>query len=681
MRRYRGRPLLAAVAAACCLFWPAIAPAGPLTLEETVSLKRVAAVKMSPDGERIAYTLSVPRQVYVDDDGEAWTELHVIDADGQSRPYVSGQVQVKAFAWSADGESLYFTAKRDPDADFVSLWEIPADGGEARQRYVHVSDVGEIYPSPDGEVLAFIGADAPPARKEDLAEKGFRAVVYEESLPVRRVWLLDLEAGTAEAQDLPGSASRLAWSPDGQRYAVALAPTPLVDDSYTSRDIYVVDVSSGQVRARLGSVGKLGEFAWSPDGGRIAYVGSEDIHDPREGRVFVVAADGGERLELLPGYPGHVKDVGWESDDVVRYMGHRGLWSEYGTVSASRPAEAGQAPDSGPILRSMDGVAGKAGAVFVADTPAHPPEVYALAGNRLERLTDSNPWLAERTLGRQETFSYAARDGLEIEAVLIRPLQEKGRHPLIVFVHGGPEAHYSNGWKSNYSRPAHTMAAQGYAIVYPNYRGSTGRGVKFSKMGQNDYAEEEFNDLVDAKNAVVEMGLADPERVGISGGSYGGYASMWAASALTEHFAAAVAFVGISNQISKFGTGDIPWEMYYVHSRQWPWDDWMWMLERSPVYHAGKTETPLLIMAGDKDPRVHPSQSLEMYRNVKLRTDTPVRLVWYPDEVHGNKRTAAQLDYAMRFERWMNHFVKDQGKELPPWELDHAARLEAAEQE
>ena len=120
----------------------------------------------------------------------------------------------------------------------------------------------------------------------------------------------------------------------------------------------------------------------------------------------------------------------------------------------------------------------------------------------------------------------------------------------------------------------------------------------------------EFNDLVDAKQHLVAAGLVDSERTGISGGSYGGYASMWAASALTEHFAAAVAFfVGISNQLSKFGTRNIPREMYNVHSRAWPWENWMWMLERSPVFHADKTRTPLLIMAGDKDPRVHPSHS------------------------------------------------------------------------
>lgn len=675
--------LTVAVLALAGLLTGAAAAAEPLSLEETVALKRVSAAEMSPTGSAIAYTLSVPREPYVDEDGEAWSELHVISGDGPDaapRPFVTGEVQVKDFAWAADGESIFFTARRDPEADFVSLWEIALEGGEAVERHVHVNNIGSIHPSPDGETLAFIAADAPPEREEDLAEKGFRAIVYEESVPVQRVWMLDLAKDTAVPQELPGSASDLRWAPDGRRYAVALAPTPLVDDSYTSRDVYIVDAKAGEageVRAELGSVGKLGEFAWSPDGERIAYIGSEDIHDPREGRLFVVPADGGERVELLPEYPGHVRQVGWEAADRLRYVGHRGLWSEYGTVAADEPRASGPAPDSGPILRTMHGISGEEGAVFVADTPAHPPEVYRMTDDGPRRLTDSNPWLAERTLGRQETMTYEARDGLEIEAVLIRPLEESGRHPLIVFAHGGPESHYSNGWMSDYSKPAHTMAARGYAIVYPNYRGSTGRGVEFSKMGQQDYAEEEFNDLVDAKDAVVGMGLADAQRVGISGGSYGGYASMWAASALTEHFAGAVAFVGISNQVSKFGTGDIPWEMYYVHSRQWPWEDWMWMLERSPVYHADKTRTPLLIMAGDKDPRVHPGQSLEMYRHVRLRTDTPVRLVWYPEEVHGNRRTAAQLDYAMRFERWMNHFVKDRGEELPSWQLDHASRLEA----
>ncbi|MGI9233168.1 MAG: alpha/beta hydrolase family protein, partial [Woeseiaceae bacterium] len=318
----------------------------------------------------------------------------------------------------------------------------------------------------------------------------------------------------------------------------------------------------------------------------------------------------------------------------------------------------------------------------VADTSQHPTEVYLLRdGSEPQRLTNSNPLLGERKLAKQEAISYTARDGVELEAILIHPFNKKrGGNPLVVFAHGGPESHYSNGWMSSYSQPAHALAAEGYAVVYPNYRGSTGRGVYFSKLGQNDYAEEEFNDLVDAKAHLVDEGVADTDRVGISGGSYGGYASMWSASALTEEYAAAVAFVGISNQVSKFGTGDIPYEMYNVHSRAWPWEDWLWMLKRSPVYHAEKTKTPLLIMHGDQDPRVHPSQSLEMYRHVKLRTDTPVRLVFYPGEQHGNRNTAARYDYSLRFKRWMDHYLKGPGGEPPPYEIDHAAKLKEDEE-
>jgi dipeptidyl aminopeptidase/acylaminoacyl peptidase len=218
-------------------------------------------------------------------------------------------------------------------------------------------------------------------------------------------------------------------------------------------------------------------------------------------------------------------------------------------------------------------------------------------------------------------------------------------------------------------------------VAFPNYRGSTGRGVEFSKLGQHGYAAAEFDDIVDLKQHLVDAGLADVDRTGITGGSYGGFASMWAASALTEHFAASVAFVGISDQISKFGTTDIPNEMYNVHARAWPWEDWMWMLERSPIYHADKVRTPLLIMHGDRDPRVHPSQSLEMYRHVKVRTDTPVRLVYYPGEGHGNRNTAARFDYGLRLERWMKHYLRGPGGEPPPHEVDHASRLEAAGEE
>ena len=653
------------------------AEATPLTLEDVNSLKQVVTARMNPAGDRIAYLLQVPREIYVDDDGKPYRELHVTDLKGNSIPYVSGDVEITDVAWAADGESIFFLAQRDEEADFNSLYRIKLIGGEAEQLFTHVNSISRLYPSPDGSMLAFTASDAPPEKSKELEEKGFKAVVYEESVLPTKVWLLDLKTLQSAVHELPGSASSFTWSSDGSRYAVALAPTPLVDDTYTLRDIHVVDTARGKVESKMGSVGKLGPFAFSPDGERIAYVGSVDVNDPSDGRLYVASSSGGERRELVPEYLGHVGNIIWGDDNNVRWLGSRGVYSEWSTTSVYETQPPGPAPQSGPIVRAVFGNPGQDAVAAIADTPKHPAELYLLRdGEEPVRLTNSNPFLSDREFARQEAITYETRDGLELEAILIHPAnRERGGNPLVVIAHGGPESNFSNGWMTNYSRPGQVLAANGYAVVYPNYRGSTGRGVEFSKLDQHDYAEEEFNDLVDAKRHLVEEGLVDPDRVGITGGSYGGYASMWSASALTEEYAAAVAFVGISDQISKFGTGDIPYEMFNAHALAWPWDDWMWLLKRSPIYHAGKTKTPLLIMGGDKDPRVHPGQSLEMYRFVKIRTDTPVRLVIYPGEVHGNRNTAAQYDYSLRLMRWMDHYLKGSGGEPPPYELDHADRL------
>jgi dipeptidyl aminopeptidase/acylaminoacyl peptidase len=222
-----------------------------------------------------------------------------------------------------------------------------------------------------------------------------------------------------------------------------------------------------------------------------------------------------------------------------------------------------------------------------------------------------------------------------------------------------------------YSSAGQTAAARGFAVFFPNYRGSTGRGVAFSKMGQAGYAEAEFNDLVDAVGHLVEIGLVDRDRVGITGGSYGGFASGWGATGLTEHFAASVMFCGVSDLISKFGTTDIPKEMYLVHARSQPWENWQWFLQQSPIYHAPNAKTPILILHGKDDPRVHPSQSLELYRYLKTAGQAPVRLVLYEDEEHGNTKAASRYDYNLRLLRWMEHYLKGPGGDPPPYELDY----------
>jgi dipeptidyl aminopeptidase/acylaminoacyl peptidase len=188
--------------------------------------------------------------------------------------------------------------------------------------------------------------------------------------------------------------------------------------------------------------------------------------------------------------------------------------------------------------------------------------------------------------------------------------------------------------------------------------------VAFSLTSQGDPAGKEFDDVVDGVDYLIGTGLVDATKVGVTGGSYGGYATGWFSTRYTDRFAAGVMFVGISDNVSKWGTTDIPNEEYLVHARKWVYEDYDFFLKRSPIYYAGQCKTPLLIMHGKEDPRVHPSQSMELYRHIKSRTETPVELVFYPGEGHGNANSTARYDYNLRLMAWFDKYLKgiDKGK-------------------
>jgi dipeptidyl aminopeptidase/acylaminoacyl peptidase len=218
-------------------------------------------------------------------------------------------------------------------------------------------------------------------------------------------------------------------------------------------------------------------------------------------------------------------------------------------------------------------------------------------------------------------------------------------------------------------------AAAGIAVFYPNYRGSTGRGVAFAKASQGDAAGKEFDDLIDGVDHLIASGVADGAKVGVTGGSYGGYATAWCSTRYSERFAAGVMFVGISNKISKFGTTDIPDEEFYVHALHRPWEMLDFFRERSPITYADRCKTPLLILGGKDDPRVDPSQSKEMYRWLKLRGQAPVRLVQYPGEGHGNRKACGKLDYSVRMMQWMQHYLTGPGGAPPAVEVEYGDAL------
>jgi len=648
----------------------------PLDLSRIQSMESAV---ISPDGTTIAAVRSIPRKLFEEEDGKNWEELYLIDHAGSgARPFVTGEVNVSAVAWRPGSSAVSFLAQRGDD-EHQRLYVIPTDGGEATPVLTLGSAAQSYDWSPDGSRVAVVASQALSKEEEELAEHGFDQEVFEEDTKPAHVFIADLKnGGEAKVLDLGGSVVQVKWGPGGHRLAVAVAPTSLVDDRYMYQRVHVVEVDTGLIVASIEREGKLGAIKWSPDGTRLAMISAADLHDPSASSLLVAAATGGSPENLTSRFEGSVAAFAWSDDDTLIALADVGVGTELYRVAASgrgRPNAMGRF-DDGVVYTSLtladDGIHG----ALIGNSPSYPDEVFALhleSHSAPVRLTDANPWLAQRQLAPQEIIRHEVRDGLELEGILLRPMSSVASEPapLVMIVHGGPEGHRRNGWLTRYSAPAQILAARGYAVFFPNYRGSTGRGVEFSKLGQQDAAGAEFDDLVDAADHLVEIGVADADRLGVTGGSYGGYATAWLATRYSERFAAGVMFVGISNKISKFGTTDIPEEETLVHALYEPWDRWEYFLERSPIYHVEKGATPLLIMGGDADPRVSPTQSSEMYRALKTLGRAPVRLVKYPGEGHGNRRAGSRFDYQLRLLRWFDHYLMGPGGDLPPHRLDY----------
>lgn len=684
-------PLLTVLLAIALLGAVQTAQAGSMQLEQLLALREVDDIAISPDGTHIAYVLRVPRDLDHDDDGGHRAELHVVPfAEGASRAYVHGPVKVSKIRFTPDGRAITYLAKRGDDAH-PNLWAVPLGGGESHRLLRTDTAIKDYRLSPDGTRVAYLTAVEVAARNRSRKDRGFDQEVFEEDgQPVRAhiatlpTWpppvgdpaaRSDEKAAAPLTLALDGSAVSLAWDTD-EALVVSVAPRPLIDDRYMFQHLHVFDTAGdGSPRADVDTPGKLGPYALSPDGRHLAMISAADPNDPKEGRLLVASLDAPDQLrDLFPGLEGHIAHFAWHDAGTLVYVADLGVETEVGTIGLDgtrTPWFASDgSPDGAPVVTGI--ALSRNGHLAVrGDTPRHPREVYAFApGGAVTRRSDSNPWLADVRLAEQTVYTHEARDGLSLSGILVHPLDTDGPAPLLLMVHGGPESHVRNGWVHTYGRPAQIAAAEGYAVFYPNYRGSTGRGVAFSKISQGDAGGGEFDDLIDAVASLAEDGIADRDRVGVTGGSYGGYATAWCSTRFTEHFRAGVMFVGISNKHDKAFTTDIPIEDQMVHTLYPPWTHTAYSLERSPISYVEQSKTPLLIAGGTDDTRVHPSQSLQLYRALKM-LDKTVRYVRYPGEKHGNSRAATREDFARRLLRWMDWFVKQDHDELPPWTLDH----------
>ena len=635
-----------------------------ITTHNLFDLKSVVEVAMSPDQNYIAFTLNVPRP-FTHSAGGDYRELYVYDIrNDEVIPFMTGDRRVFSIGWTPTGDAVTFRANL-ADNPYVQVYALSLRGGEPRAITEHTSSVMS-YAFIDDNNLAIVALPEQDPLRNVLRNKGYQIEVYEEEWVHRNLYVYETKTHEARQVTEGMTIFDFTLSNDGRYAAAAIAPRNLVDDSYMFKRIHLVDLQTGDVELIMENPGKLGNMAFSPDDSKLAFRAASKMEDSVVGSLFVIDLQADplpaftELRNYAEGLEMSIIDFTWKDNNTLLFAAEESTDIVLSMQAVDEAERSILIEPETIVFRSFQYHNGVV--ALSANTAQHPNELFTFntEGGNLQRHTNHNPMLENIRLAHQRTISYLARDGQDIQGVLLYPLNyvEDQTYPLIVYIHGGPEAAVQNGWSTSYGTWGQVAAARDYFVFMPNYRASSGRGVDFTMAGYGDLVGVEYDDVIDGIDYLIDIGYVDIDRVGIGGGSYGGYFSAWSATRHTDRFAAAVMFVGISNQVSKRNTTDIPWEDYMVHWGFWTHEDWQDVYDRSPVKYAHQSLTPTLILHGDADPRVHPSQSLEMYRALKMHGKAPVRLIWYQNEGHGNQRNVHRLDYVVRTMEWFDYYLK-----------------------
>ena len=633
-------------------------------------LESVGEVALSPSKEVIAYTVTVPRPMDHKPGGD-YRELHLVNLKSKEvTKLITGEVSVFSLGWTPNGKAITFRANR-PEARGTQVYKIDIDSQEVELVLNHSASVSQYHLLENAMVFTSLNDDDPT--RVELREKGFNIEIFEEEWRHINLYIHDFATNETRQLTKDVTVFDFAVSPNGKMVAAAIAPQNLVDDSYMFKRIHTIDMESGEMSQLVENPGKLGNMVWSPDGKKLAFRSASKLEDSVVGSLFVVDVPNSQKFAELRNYAEGLEmsiiDMGWKDNSTLLFAAEEGVDIVLSEQKLKAKARTSLTNPGDVVFRRFQHIDGLV--AFAGHTPAHPTEVFTFGvkGKNLERITQHNPWLANVKLAKQRKFEYEARDGMRIEGVLVYPLnfQEGQSYPLITYIHGGPEAAVQNGWTTNYSTWGQYAAARDMFVFMPNYRASSGRGVDFSMVGYGDLVGVEYDDVLDGIDNLIEIGYVDKNRVGLGGGSYGGYFAAWSATKHTERFAASVVFVGISNQVSKRNTTDIPWEDYHVHWGFWNHENLEKVWGASPIKYAHQSKTPTLILHGTHDSRIHPEQGLQLYRALKLHGEASVRLVWYPNEGHGNRINLNRYDYLLRTLQWFEYYLNPENSrsEIP----------------
>lgn len=686
MRMHLDRWLVAVVCLAGTT--PAGAQTRPVTTEDVLAVRMPAAPVLSPDGTAVLFTVRQWQDGMGKDAGRKDPRIFVwrVASDGSSpaRQLTFGERGDSQPAWSPDGKWISFVSARvaggGADEPKGQIYVMRADGGEASVLTSVAESVQTYAWSPDGKTIAFTMTDPQAADTAAAVKRRDDEKPFEDEFRPVHLWVVDV-ATKAATRVTEGTAltltGPLSWSADNAHVAFTAGVTPLLRDG--RRDVFIADTRTRGVEKISPNFGPDGSPRFSPDGGSVVYL-SESVTSPAIGDGTPRGTVQQSRLMLYDVATKQTRDITgtlavdptaapwatttlhWRPDGktLVFAAGDRAYVNAFSFDLASGRAM--------PLTKSRTLQIGTYSAdgsrvAFVLDAPASPPEIYVAdaAFSSPRKLTDLNPQTRELAMGETEVVTWKSSDGLDVEGVLLKPVGYTAgkRYPLLVVAHGGPAGAHLNNFRVGGLEGGQLWAGQGWAVFYPNPRGSSNYGEKFLRANVADWGGGDFKDVMTGVDALIARGVADKDRLALIGWSYGGYMTAWGITQTTR-FKAAMVGAGLTNMWSMYGTNDIPSVLIGYFGGIANKETLPLYMNRSAMTHIDNVTTPTLILHGASDERVPVGQALELYRGLKDR-GKPTELVFYPREGHGFTEYYHLQDRLNRIHDWVTSHVQGEG--------------------
>jgi dipeptidyl aminopeptidase/acylaminoacyl peptidase len=631
----------------------------PLSAERTLDRRSIGDLQFSPDGSRLVFTVTEPVKGATRE-----RNLWMLDVPaGRLRQLTFSGHSDSSPRWSPDGRALAFLSTRDTNRESAAqLFVLSMAGGDAEKVLDRSEGVNAFRWSPDGSRIALLMQEPKPEPQQKREKEKDDGHVADKDTRLPRVWILDVVShAVKQATSAHWRLHGIEWMPAGDRLVAIATPSP--DSDRLDDRIVTIDLADG----RFAEVGKLrgpaGGFAVAPDGSAIVFQGARldgpDAHD-----LWLQPLDGGAAKNLTAvSIDRPIGAARWADPQTIVASVQRGFSTAMATIGLDGRAQFVDGLEVNPSAfdRARDGTL-----AYVGETATRAPELWIKRpSTAAKKVSDFNDKWAAVPLAAPEFIKYKSADGVEIEAALLRPPATDHQSPttahqspFVVLVHGGP----TGRWSDTFEPWGQLLAARGYAVLYPNVRGSTGYGEKFVEANRGDWGGGDFKDVMAGVDWAIARGIADPNRLGIGGWSYGGYMAAWAVTQ-TNRFKASVSGAPVIDLASEFGTeGGSAYDEWFYGT---PYEQLEGFIKSSPITFVKNVKTPTMLLQGEEDTTDPIGQSQQFYRGLK-RYHVNSDFVMYPREPHGLREEKHLVDRLTRIIAWYDKYLKPSSASTQP---------------